>query len=95
MVSRTLVVFVFALLSLSLVSGRSAGSYTRCIRTGRRTGMAHYRGWQIVGDDVSVFFQAISRWLMSKTVETLTVDSERECIQACSKYGNSEYEYLD
>jgi len=73
MISHTIVAFVFALLSLSVVSARSAGSYTRCIRTGRRTGMAHYRGWKVVGDD---------------TVETSTVKSERECIQACSKYGN-------
>jgi len=53
MISHTIVAFVFALLSLSVVSARSAGSYTRCIRTGRRTGMAHYRGWKVVGDDVS------------------------------------------
>jgi hypothetical protein len=53
MVSHTLIAFIFALLGFSLASARSGGSYPRCIRTGRRTGMAHYRGWKIVGEDVS------------------------------------------
>lgn len=29
------------------------GSYPKCIRATRKTGMAHYRGWKIVGNDVS------------------------------------------
>lgn len=54
MVSHTLLVFISALLGISIVSASSGGSYPRCIRTGRRTGMAHYRGWKIVGEDVSL-----------------------------------------
>lgn len=53
MVQLTILSFIFALLSLTPVyAGSTGGSYPRCIRTGRRTGMAHYRGWKVLGNDV-------------------------------------------
>lgn len=37
----------------SPVRGGGRGNYPRCIGKARRVGMAHYRGWKIVGNDVS------------------------------------------
>jgi hypothetical protein len=96
MAHYTILAFIITLLSLSVSlanAASSGGSYPRCVRTGRRTGMAHYRGWKVIGDDVSPPSCLLGMFgLTNEVSDELTTTSERSCIQACIKHGNSTYQ---
>jgi hypothetical protein len=87
----SLVCYILALIGFAAaVNATSRGSYPRCTRTGRKTGMAHYRGWKVIGNDVSMLDTVNIVKLMEKVSGGLPITPERKCIQTCAKHGARE-----